>query len=75
MGTASLALAIFSLLISILTRFFFNLGVILAAIGIILGAIGRRRKAGRHRLATAGMICSIISFMLGIGIVYIAWYT
>lgn len=74
MGAASLALAIFSLLLSILTRFFFNLGVILAAIGIILGAIGRR-KAGRRRLATAGMICSIISFMLGIGIVYIAWYT
>ena len=74
MGAASLALAIFSLLLCILTRFFFNLGVILAAIGIILGAIGRR-KAGKHRLATAGMICSIISFMLGIGIVYIAWYT
>lgn len=74
MGALSLALAIFSLLISILTRFFFNLGVILAAIGIILGAIGRR-KTGKHRLATAGMICSIISFVLGIGIVYIAWYT
>ena len=73
MGVASLVLGVFSLMVSILTRFFGCLGVILAAIGIILGAMGRKR-AGGNKLATAGMVCSIISLVLGMVIVYLAWY-
>ncbi len=73
MGVASLFLGIFALLVSILTRFFGCLGVILAIMGIIFGAIGRKR-AGKHKLATAGMVCSIISLILGVIIIYLAWY-
>lgn len=71
MGVVSLVLGIISLIIG----FFFSglwgwLGAILAIIGIITGAIGRKDPE-KKGLATAGLVCSIIGFIFCI-ILYVA---
>lgn len=70
MGVASLVLGIIALLMGLFFAGFQWVGAIVGLIGIILGAQGRKvpEKKG---LATAGLVCSIIGFILCI-IFYIA---
>lgn len=63
MAVASLVLGICSLVFP-----FIGLGwlsVLIGIIGIILGALGRKAE-GKKGIATAGMVMSIISVVLGI---------
>lgn len=73
MGIASLVFATLSIFFGLLTRFFFCFGILLSAIGLAFGLIGRRKAKGR-RLATAGAIFSGICLILNALIVYIAWF-
>ncbi len=70
MGVAALVLGIISLLFGLFGAGFQWVGAIVGLIGIILGAAGRKvpEKAG---IATAGLVCSIIGFILSI-ILYVA---
>lgn len=70
MGVASLILGIISLVAGLFFAGFQWVGAIVGLVGIILGAMGRKipEKKG---IATAGMVCSIIGFVLCI-IFYIA---
>lgn len=63
MGAASLVLGIISLVIAFVAPGLQWIGAILALIGIILGVQGKKipEKAG---VATGGMVCSIIGFIL-----------
>lgn len=71
MGIASLVLGIVSLLITIFTAGAFGyIGAILAIVGIVLGAIGRKQPNQRG-IATGGLVCSIVGLCLGV-IIYIA---
>ena len=71
MGVAALVLGIVSLLIGIFTGGALGwVGAILAIIGIILGALGRK-NAEKKGIATAGLVCSIIGLVLCL-IFYIA---
>ena len=71
MGVASLVLGIISLLISIFSAGTIGwLGALLAILGIVFGAIGRKNPE-KKGLATAGMVISIISASLGL-LMYIA---
>ncbi len=70
MGVAALVLGIISLVCSIFLAGVQWIGAIVGVIGIVLGALGRKDPE-KHGIATAGMICSIIGFVLSI-ILYIA---
>ncbi len=71
MGVASLVLGIISLLIGIFTAGAFGwIGAIIAIVGIILGALGRKNSE-KTGIATAGLVCSIIGLVLCL-ILYIA---
>ena len=65
MGVASLVLGIISLVISCIFSAVGWLGSIFGLVGIILGAAGRKNPA-KKGVATAGLVCSIIGFILGI---------
>ena len=64
MGIASLVLGIIAIIIGIVSAGLFGwLGAIIAIVGIILGAIGRKNPE-KSGLATAGLVCSIIGLIL-----------
>ena len=66
MGIASLVLGIVSLCISILSSGYLGLvGTVCAILGIIFGIMGRRDLVN-ERMATAGLVCSIIALCLGL---------
>ena len=71
MGVAALDLGIISIIIGI---FFAGAlgwaGAILAIIGIVLGALGKKNPESKG-IATAGMVCSIIGLILCL-LLYIA---
>lgn len=70
MGIASLVLGIVSILIGLFGSGIWWLGCILALVGIILGAQGRKNPETKG-IATGGLVCSIIGLILCI-IFYIA---
>ena len=70
MGVASLVLGSLALVCVLLPFLPTLAGVVLALIGIILGALGRK-NAEKRGSATAGMVMSIIALILGI-LVYVA---
>ena len=60
MAVASVVLGIISLVIGIFSAGSLGwLGAILAVVGIILGALGRKNPE-KKGMATAGLVCSII---------------
>lgn len=63
MGVASLVLGIISLIMGLFLVGYQWLGAILGLIGIILGAFGRQNTETKG-LATGGLVCSIIGFIL-----------
>ncbi len=64
MGVASLVLGIIAIVIGVFSSGLLGwLGAILAIVGIILGALGRKDPA-KAGMATAGMVCSIIGLVL-----------
>lgn len=65
MGIASLILGILSLLFALIFTGFQWIGAIVGLIGIILGALGRKNPE-KKGIATAGLVCSIIGFILSI---------
>lgn len=71
MAVASLVLGIISIIIGAVSSGMLGwLGAILAIIGIVLGAVGRKDEAKRG-MATGGLVCSIIGLVLCL-ILYIA---
>ena len=70
MGIASLVLGIVSLVCGFFLAGFQWVGAIVGLIGIILGALGRKNPEQKG-VSTAGLVCSIIGFVLCI-ILYIA---
>lgn len=71
MGVASLVLGIISLLFGIFSGGLLGwVGAIIAIVGIILGALGKKNTE-KKGLATAGLVCSIIGLVLCL-ILYIA---
>ncbi len=71
MAVASLVLGIISLVIGLFISSAGWLGTIVAIVGIILGVVARKRMDDNYKLATAGMVCSIIGLVLSL-ILYIA---
>lgn len=65
MGVASLVLGIIAIVCSIFLGGFNFVGSIVGVVGIILGALGRKDPE-KKGIATAGLVCSIIGFILGI---------
>lgn len=65
MAVASLVLGIISLIISLFLSGMGWIACITGIIGIILGALGRK-KAEKKGVATAGLVLSIISVALGL---------
>lgn len=64
MGVASLVLGILATIIGLFSAGALGwLGAILGIIGIILGALGRKQPQGKG-VATAGLVLSIIGFIL-----------
>ena len=70
MGVASLVLGIISLVCGVFLAGVQWVGAIVGLIGIVLGAQGRKNPDSKG-MATAGLVCSIIGFILCI-ILYIA---
>ncbi len=70
MGVASLVLGIISLVCGLFLTGFQWIGAIVGLVGIILGAVGKKNPENKG-IATAGMVCSIIGFILCI-ILYVA---
>ena len=71
MGVASLVLGISSLVLGVFSAGSLGwLGAILALLGIIFGALGRKNIQGKG-MATAGLVCSIIGIVFCL-ITYIA---
>lgn len=71
MGVASLVLGIIALVIGLFSAGTLGwLGAILAIIGIILGALGKKDPQ-KNGIATAGLVCSIIGLVLCL-LLYIA---
>jgi hypothetical protein len=71
MGVASLVLGILAILITVFTGGSFGwIGAILAILGTILGAVGRKNPE-KKGLATAGLVVSIIGLILGL-VLYVA---
>ena len=71
MAIASLVLGIISLVIALFISSVGWLGTIIAIVGIILGVVARKRMDSSYKMATAGMVCSIIGLVLSL-ILYIA---
>ena len=69
MGVASLILGILSLIFAFIPFVNF-IGIFTSLIGIVLGALGRKKPEGKGT-ATAGLVCSIIALVL-CGFIYIA---
>lgn len=65
MGVASLVLGIISIICGFFLSGFQWIGAIVGLIGIILGAQGRKNPE-KKGIATAGLVCSIIGFILSI---------
>ncbi|MBE5779638.1 MAG: hypothetical protein E7331_09965 [Clostridiales bacterium] len=65
MGVASLVLGIIALVIAIFVPGVQWIGAIVGLIGIILGVQGRKNPE-KKGIATAGLVCSIIGFVLSI---------
>ena len=64
MGVAALVLGILALLIGLFSAGSLGwLGAILAILGVIFGAVGRKDPE-KKGLATAGLVCSIIGLVL-----------
>ena len=64
MGFASLVLGIISLVIGVFSSGLLGwLGAIIALIGVILGVL-ERKKPDKSKIATAGMVCSIVGLVL-----------
>lgn len=71
MAVASLVLGIISIIIGAVSGGLVGwLGAILAIIGIVLGALGRKNPEHKG-IATGGLVCSIIGLVLSL-ILYIA---
>lgn len=71
MGVAALVLGIISLVIGVFSAGTLGwAGAIMAVVGIILGALGRKNTE-KTGIATAGMVCSIIGLVLCL-LLYIA---
>lgn len=70
MGVASLVLGIISLVCGLFLTGFQWIGAIVGLVGIILGAAGKKNPENKG-IATAGMVCSIIGFILCV-ILYVA---
>jgi hypothetical protein len=66
MAVAGLVLGILSLV----TWWFLYVGLPIAIVGIIMGALGRR-SVSRRGIATAGLVCSIIG--LAALIIFYVW--
>ena len=65
MGVASLVLGIVSLLCAIFLSGFQWVGAIAGIVGIVLG-VQARKNPENQGIGTAGMVCSIIGFILSI---------
>lgn len=63
MGVASLVLGIISIVCGIFLSGFQWVGAIAGVIGIVLGALGRKVPE-KQGISTAGLVCSIIGFVL-----------
>lgn len=70
MGVTSLVLGIVALLCGFFLAGLQWVGAIVGVIGIILGALGRKKPESKG-IATAGLVCSIIGFIVCI-IIYVA---
>lgn len=71
MGVASLVLGIIAIVIGVFSAGSLGwLGAIMAVIGIILGALGRKNPE-KKGIATGGLVCSIIGLVLCL-LLYIA---
>lgn len=66
MAIASLVLGILALVLGFVPGVPFWISLILAIIGIILGATARKKDTQRAGIATAGMVLSIISVVIAI---------
>ena len=71
MAVASLVLGIISIVIGLFVSGYGWLGAIVALVGIILGASARKKQDDKVKIATAGLVCSIIGLVLCV-IFYIA---
>lgn len=71
MAIAALVLGIVSLVIGIFFPSVGWLGAIVAIVGIILGSTARKKQDEQHKIATAGMVCSIVGIVINL-IFYIA---
>ena len=69
MGVASLVLGIISLVIAVFVPAIGWVGSLIALIGVILGAVAKKR--GAKGAATAGLVMSIIALALGV-LMYLA---
>lgn len=63
MAVASLVLGIIAIVCGIFLAGFQWVGAIVGVIGIVLGAQGRKNPE-KQGIATAGLVCSIIGFVL-----------
>ncbi len=70
MGIASLVLGIVAIVCGLFASGFQWIGAIVGVIGIILGALGRKKTENKG-IATAGLVCSIVGFSVSI-IFYLA---
>lgn len=71
MAIASLVLGIISIVVGLFISSAGWLGTIIAIVGIILGVVARKKMDDNYKLATAGMVCSIVGLVLSL-ILYIA---
>ncbi len=71
MAVAALVLGIVSLIIGVFFSSIGWLGALVAIVGIILGATARKKQDDQYKLATAGMVCSIVGIVINL-IFYIA---
>lgn len=63
MAVGSLVLGIVSLLMAFIIPGTKTIGAIVGLVGIVLGVSGRKDPE-KHGLATAGMVCSIVGFIV-----------
>ncbi len=72
MAVASLVLGIVGLVFDLVSVGVFGwLGAILGIIGIILGALGRKKTPDKKGMATAGLVLSILALIFGL-LLYLA---